>query len=116
MKIFIDSQALELLGKAEIIDNWANYNRHSFAVHPDLEIRQKSLKELTSVLQNNILFEAEAHQGNTYSNDELQVVNLPQLAKQLIRWFKYTPVTNSDEILDLLILIFSVSITSHWIL
>jgi hypothetical protein len=76
-------------------------------VNPDLNVRQRSLKELTSILQNNILFEAAASQGEK-ANEELQVVNLDELTRQLIRWFQFKPITNSEEILDLLTLILSV--------
>lgn len=81
-----------------------------FSVNPDINIRQRSLKELSSILRNNILFEAAVSQGNDRANEELEVVNLHELIRQLIRWFQFKPVTNSDEVLDLLILILSVSL------
>ena len=63
------------------------------------------MKEITSIIKNNILVE---RTRNPYAEDECSVVNLEVLTRQLIRWFKYRPITNETEIFDLLIIIFSV--------
>ncbi|KAG5675009.1 hypothetical protein PVAND_004949 [Polypedilum vanderplanki] len=88
MQFFIDSTVLEDL------------------VNPELETRQKALSEIKSVLINNILFEAQ-RRNNPLAENELCVVNLPQLTKQLIRWFQFKEITNQNEVFDILIMIFS---------
>lgn len=113
MKFFIDSHALERLGELEFVDKATEHKFMLFVVDPDINVRQRSLKELSSILQNNILFEAAANQGNPCANEEFQVVNLDELTRQLIRWFQFKPITNSEEILDLLVLILSVSFLLH---
>jgi len=61
-------------------------------------------------MKNNIL--VEERNRNPHADAEFGVVNLDVLTRQLIRWFKYTPITNEVEIFDLLIMIFSVSFYS----
>lgn len=78
------------------------------AGHPDVEVRLNALKELTSILRNNIMFEAQKSAENSWTNED-QVINLDELTRQLIRWFQYKPITNSDDVLDLLTLILGVS-------
>jgi hypothetical protein len=43
------------------------------------------------------------------AENELCVVNLAELTKQLIRWFQFKQITDQNEVFDLLIMIFSVS-------
>lgn len=110
MKFFIDSHALECLGELKLLDKSKRHNFMLNLVDPDVNVRVKTLNEITSILRNNILFEAAASQGNNVANDELEVINLDELTRQLIRWFIFRPIIKSEEILDLLILIFSVSL------
>lgn len=80
-----------------------------FTVHPDEEVRIVTLRHLTSILKNNINFSAK---DSKFNHGELSFVSLDILVRYLIRWFGYQPIKYEDEVLDLLILIFSVRIFS----
>lgn len=76
------------------------------------DIRIRTLRELTSILKNNILFANKDPRGG---NEEISVVSLETLVRHLIQWFQFRPVLYEDEVLDLLILILSVSCHSFYI-
>ena len=83
-------------------------------VDPSAEIRIRSLREFTLVLKNNFLFAKRDSKGSSEDlRSDHSVVSLDVLVRHLIRWFQFRPVSHEAEVLDLLALIFSVSLTNN---
>lgn len=99
----IDSLALKRLGK--IVSNTIVLYLHMllFSVDPVADVRVRALKEISSILKNNIPFN-----GTRESAEEISVVDLHILVTQLIKWFQFRPVWHEAEVLDLLVLILTV--------
>lgn len=71
--------------------------------HEDQEVRRDALINIKSLIENNILF-------NGNDSDEISIVDLGLLVKNLIRYFGIKPVLCETIVLDLLLLIFQVNL------